>query len=66
MLFRAILHRYVDVDAQRNTTKNTAVEKRATENQNIKNIMHNLVFSYILNFLSFVNLFFVLETSVFV
>ena len=67
MLFRDILIHYVDVDAQRNPIKNTAVEKRATENQNIKKFMHHLYFYlYPELFLSFVNPLFDLKTSVLV
>ena len=39
MLLRDILLCYVDVDAQRNPIKNTAVEKRDTENQHNKNFI---------------------------
>ena len=39
MLFRVKLLHYVDVDLQRNPINNTAVEKRATENQNFKNFI---------------------------
>jgi len=39
MLFRDILLHYVDVDGQRNPIKNTAAEKRALENQQIKNFI---------------------------
>ena len=65
MLFRVKLLHYVDVDLQRNPINNTAVEKRATENQNFKNFII-FFFTYILNYLFFVNLFFDLDTSVFV
>ena len=42
MLLRDILLCYVDVDAQRNPFKNTAVEKRDTENQHIKELHHQI------------------------
>ena len=58
MLFRDIILHDVDVDAQRNPFKNTAVEKRATEDQNNKNFIHHLFFTYILNFLFFCKLIF--------
>ena len=57
MLFRDILLNYVDMDMQRNPIKNTAVENWAIENQHIKNFIIYF-FTYILNFIYFVNLFF--------
>ena len=45
MLFRDILLHYVDVDGQRNPIKNTAAEKRALENQQIKNFI--IIFFYL-------------------
>ena len=59
MLFRDILLHYVDVAAQRNTIKNTTVEKRDTEN-NISSFFYLypdffcLVTYLILNFSVFV------------
>ena len=57
MVFRDILLNYVDMDMQRNPIKNTAVEKLTIENQHIKNFIIYF-FTYILNFIYFVNLFF--------
>jgi len=47
MLFRDILLHYVDVAAQRNTIKNTTVEKRDTEN-NISSFFNYILISFVL------------------
>ena len=55
MLFKDILLKYVDVDAQRNPIKTTAVESH--RKSKYQELHHLFFFTYVLKFLSFVNLF---------